>query len=137
MSSIIFVDTDNSNPKKKLYMAAKAGGSAAKAELAMKTAVETVINKTPGFTTTKTEKSKGYVLTLNVASIDGSGKEKKCRLDGAIARYPTELLITKGLTGGAKADTADAIVDAISAIAEALTIKALPFMRADFVDQNE
>ena len=63
----IFVDTDNSDPKNKLFVGTKAGG--AKAEEKMQKVVIKVIGKADGFTTDKTVSNKGYAIRLTVSNV--------------------------------------------------------------------
>src|SRR5262245_19430905 len=95
----IFVDTDNSNSKDKLYNGSKAGQSASKAEGSMHAVVKRIIDKAPGFTTVKDANSKGYSIRLEITKLDVADHKTKCTLAGSIVRYP------KGVTKkGAKGD---------------------------------
>src|SRR4051794_18969640 len=84
----IFVDTDNSNAKDKLYDGSKAGQSAAKAEGKMQAVVKKVIDKAAGFTTTRTDDAKGYVIRLEISKLEVADHKTKCSLSGSIVRYP-------------------------------------------------
>lgn len=143
--STIFVDTDNTavEPEKKLFVAARAGGAAPRAEAAMTKAVVKTLKDVPGFTLTKTEKSKGYVIRLSLASVEVSGGNTKCSVTGSIVRYPRtatakrgqgEEMVTTGMSGNATASGRGdmAIVDCVEAIAEDLARKSIPHMRLDF-----
>jgi hypothetical protein len=142
--SLIFVDTNNSNAKNKLYNGAKAGSSAATAEGKMQTVVTRIIDKAAGFTTTKFDKAKGYAIRLEVAKVDVADHKTKCSLSGSIVRYPPTATLNRGqgeemvstsMSGGATADgTSEAsLLDAIEAVAESLVTKSIPIMRADYL----
>ena len=143
--STIFVDTDNSNAASKLYKAAKAGKSASAAESLMQKVVKRIIDKTPGFTTTKSDGAKGYAIRLELAEVKPVGHETSCRLSGSIVRYPRdvaqqgksqgETMVSTAMGGGAKATgPADrAILDCVEAIAESLIPKTIPAMKTDML----
>ncbi len=142
--SMIFVDTDNSDPKDKLYNAVKAGKSAATAEKKMQEVVKRTIDKAVGFTTTKSDKAKGYRIRLEVSRVEIAGRMTKCSLSGSIVRYPPtatrkgdkgEEMVSTSMTGNATADgtSEGSLLDCIEAIAENLVPKSVPIMRADFV----
>lgn len=140
----IFVDTNNSDPNKKLYKGANAGKSAATAEAKMQAVVKKIIDKAAGFTTTKFDKAKGYALRLEVSKVDTAGHKTSCTLSGSIVRYPPtvtmnrgmgEEMVTTSMSSGATADgvSEGSLLDAIEAIAENLATKSIPIMRADFL----
>lgn len=84
----IFVGTDNSDPKDKLYNGLKAGQSAAKAEGKMQAVMKRIIDKAAGFTTTKFDNAKGYVISLEISKLEVANHQTKCSLSGSIVRYP-------------------------------------------------
>jgi hypothetical protein len=138
---LIFINTDNTNPKDKLYRAVKAGG--AKAEEKMEKTVEKIIDKAPGFTTGSYDNAKGYTIRLTVASVDVGQHNVKCEISGAIEIYPPQAtmkqgkgveMLSTGMKGHAAADGTDerAILDCVEAITEDLTNKAIPIMKRDF-----
>ena len=140
---LIFVDTDNSDPKKKLFNGAKAGNSAARAEEKMQKAVKRIFDKANGFTTTKSDKAKGYAIRLTVAKVEAKDGNTKCSVSGSIVRYPPtttksgaagDEMVSTSMTGNAKATGTDAnaILDCVEAIAEDLATKSVPIMTADF-----
>lgn len=142
--SLIFVDTDNSDLKNKLYNAAKAGKSAAAAERKMQQVVIRTIDKAAGFTTTKQDKAKGYRIRLEVSKVEIAGHKTKCSLSGSIVRYPPtvtkkgdrgEEMVSTSMIGNATADgtSEGSLLDCIEAIAESLVPKSIPIMRADYV----
>lgn len=140
---LIFVDTDNSDPKKKLYNGAKAGKSAATAEGKMQTVVKRIIDKAAGFTTTKSDKAKGYAIRLAVSKVDVASHKTNCSLSGSIVRYPPTVTMKRGqgeemvstsMSGSATADgtSEGSLLDCIEAIAESLVTKSVPIMKADY-----
>ncbi len=140
--SFIYVHTDNSNAADKLYTALKAGAAAAKAEAKMQKAITKVIGKATGFTTTKSDDAKGYVIRLSVAKVEIALNKTKCSLSGSIGHYPPkankkgdlgEEMLSTSMTGNATADgTKEAsLLDCVEAIAEDLATKAIPIMRTD------
>jgi hypothetical protein len=139
----IFVDTDNSDAGDKLFTAAKAGKSASKAEEKMQKVVKRIIDKTPGFTTTKSDKAKGYAIRLKVSQVQVAAHKTKCSLSGSIVRYPPSVtkkgekgdeMVSTSMTGSATADGASeaSLLDCVEAVAESLVTKSVPVMRMDF-----
>lgn len=145
----IFVDTDNSNLKDKLYDGLKAGKAAQKAEEKMQKMVRRVVDKATGFTTTKSGDAKGFAIRLSLSQVQVSGFNTKCSLSGSIVRYPAtgskskaasrgEEMVSTSMTGGATATGTDelAVLDCVEAIAESLVAKAIPIMRTDYAARN-
>jgi hypothetical protein len=141
---LIFVDTSNTDPKRKLFNGLKAGNSAAKAEEKMQKAVKRIIDKAAGFTTTKAENAKGYAIRLTVSKVEAAAHQTKCSLSGSIVRYPPavtmkgdkgEEMVSTSMTGNGTVDgtSEGAVLDCIEAIAEELATKSVPIMRTDFV----
>jgi len=141
---LIFVDTDNSDPNKKLYNGLKAGSSAAKAEGKMQVVVKRIIDKAAGFSTTKFDKAKGYAIRLEVSKVEIADHKTTCRLSGSIVRYPPTVTMKRGageemvstsMSSGATADgtSEGSLLDAVEAIAESLVTQSLPIMRADYL----
>jgi hypothetical protein len=142
----IFVDTDNADFQNKLFNGFKAGDAADKAEDKMKTVVETIVGKAPGFTTQKGKDAKGYAIRLAVAKVEKGAGNVKCTLSGEIVRYPLgvnkkgeqgEEMVSAGMIGNGNATgtSQGAVVDCIEAVAQDLVTKAIPKMRADFAKQ--
>lgn len=138
----IFVDTDNSNAKDKLYNASKAGSAATKAEAKMQAVVKKAVEKA-GFTTAKVPNAKGYSIRLEISTLE-IGQDTKCSLKGSIVRYPKgmtqsrgagEEMLSLGWSGKATASGSGegAIIDCVEAIAEDMMKKGLPVMTSDFM----
>lgn len=144
---LIFVDTDNSNLKDKLYNGNKAGQSAAaKAEGKMQAVVKRIIDKAAGFTTTKFDHAKGYVIRLEISKLEvnEADHKTKCSLSGSIVNYPktvnlkgakADKMLSTGWSGSAWADgtSEGSLLDCVESIAESMMAKAVPIMRADFL----
>lgn len=142
----IFVNTDNSDPKNKIYDASKAGGNSFSAEAKMQQVVIKVIEKDPTFTTNKIKDPKGYSIRLKVSKLEVNGHETKCSLSGEIVRFPStyskvggsgETMVSTSMTGNASATGGgkNAVIDCIEAIAESLIAKSIPVMRADMTQR--
>jgi hypothetical protein len=140
----IFVDTDNSNPKDKLYNASIAGQSATKAESKMQGVVKTALEKAPGFTTTKGPGAKGYTIRLKIAKVETEGHQTKCTLSGSIVQYPKGVtksgakgdeMLSVGWGGSATASgtSEGSLLDCVEAVAESMMKKGVPVMSADFL----
>jgi len=141
----IFVETDNSNAKDKLYNGSKAGQAATKAEAKMQSVVKRIVDKDPNFTTTKAGSAKGYIVRIEITKIETEAHKTKCTLSGSIVRYP------KGVTkSGAKGEemvntgnwgntaTADgtsegSLLDCVEAVAESMMKSGVPAMSRDFL----
>lgn len=139
----IYIDTDNSNVKDKLYNGSKAGSAAVKVEAKMQAVVKKAVEKA-GFTTTKVPNAKGYSIRLEIANLEHAGHDTKCELKGSIVRYPKGItqsrgagdeMLSLGWGGKATASGTDesAIVDCVEAIAESMMKKGVPVMNSDFM----
>lgn len=143
--SQIFVNTDNTNIKDKLFTGQLAGENAMAAEDAMQKIVVKVAGKAAGFTTMKTPNPKGYSIRLKIAKLEQTPHETKCTVAGEIVRYPNtfssmqkgggEAMVTTGMSGSATATGKGkfAVIDCVEAIAENLVAKTIPVMRADML----
>ncbi len=139
----IFVDTDNSNAKDKLYNGSKAGTGATKVEAKMQAVVKKAVEKA-GFTTAKVPNAKGYAVRLVLDKVEVAGHDTKCSLKGSIVRYPRQMTQSRGAGeemlslgwGGSATATGSgegAIVDCVEAIAESMMAKGVPVMNSDFM----
>jgi len=142
----IFVDTDNSDPKNKLYNGSKAGNSAAKVEAKMQSVVKKILDKTPGFTTTKMGNAKGYTIRLEISKLDTANHKTKCSLSGSIVRYPKGVtmkgakgdeMLSLGWSGSAEADgtSEGSLLDCVEAITESMMKNGIRTMNADWAKQ--
>ena len=135
----IYVNTDNTDPKEKLYVATLAGQQAAACEQMMKDTIVKAIAKDPTFTTVKMAGAKGYSIRLKIATLNQTPAGTSCSLSGEILLYPKvtyskkgagSLMLTTNMTGSATATGRFAAVDCVVAITETLVKKALPIMRS-------
>src|SRR5262245_32642542 len=92
----IFVNTNNSDIKHKLFNGLKAGKSQAKAEEKMQKAVQRIVAKAVGFTSDGG--GKGYAIKLSVDTVQITGMKTKCSLKGFAVRHPPEV-VAKGREG--------------------------------------
>jgi hypothetical protein len=101
-----------------------------KAKAAMKEAVEGVVKKASGFTSSK--KGEGYTVRLKVAELTVDGKEVSCKLSGELLRFPKPEMVSTSLSGSGKAagmKPEDAVEDCIGAVAEDMMKKVIPVMK--------
>ncbi len=142
----IFIDTDNTNTKAKLYNGSKAGAAATKVEEKMGAVVKKAVEKA-GFTTIKSANAKGYSIRIELANIEVAGRDTKCTLKGSIVRFPKQMtqargageeMLSLGWGGSATAsgNGESAIVDCVEAITESMMVKGLPVMNSDFMKRS-
>jgi len=139
----IYVETDNSNAKAKLYDASKAGQAATKAEGKIQAVVKKILDKDPGFTTIKSNGAKGYVVKLKLSKLEVENYKTKCTLTGEIVRYPKapsnkgkgDEMVSLGWHGSATADgtSEGSLVDCVEAIAEGMMPAGIKAMNTDFL----
>lgn len=141
----IYINTDNTDPKEKLYVAKLAGDKAATLEKKIQETVVKVIEKDPTFTTNKIKNAKGYTIRLTVSKLKVEGRDTKCSLSGEILEYPKityskegsgSKMLSTSITGSASASGSFAAVDCVEAITESLVKKAIPIMRADMANNR-
>jgi hypothetical protein len=139
----IFVDTDNSDASNKLYNGSKAGSSSTKVEGKMQATVKRIIDKTPGFSTTKVGNAKGYYIRLEISKLEVADHKTKCTLSGSITKYPKGVtmkgakgdeMLSLGWGGSATADGTGegSLLDCVESITEDMLKKGIPVMNADF-----
>ena len=85
----IFVNTDNSNPKAKIYEAGKVGKSAAAAEKKMQEVVTAVVGKAPDFISDKSAVGKGYTIRVKVTKVETAGSQTTYTVHPEIVRFPS------------------------------------------------
>ncbi len=131
----IYVNTDNSDRRKKLYIASKLGKSAAKAEEKMQDAVEAAVGKAPDFTTDKSRSKKGYTIILEVKVAAGAGKTT-VSLNILINRYPDgDTVMTTVKSGTATVDGGPEgfPLDVLEDLVTGAVPKTFPVMRIDMM----
>lgn len=138
---LIFVNTDNTNPKEKMFNGALAKENAAAVEKKMQDMVVKVLSKTPGFTTNTMPNPKGYSIKLKLAKLESTQHETKCTITGELLRYPNTYsvkgsgagMVSTSFNGSAAATGMGkyAVTECVEAIAESMIGKAIPAMRID------
>jgi len=140
----IFVNTDNSNPKAKIYEAGKVGKSAAAAEKKMQEVVTAVVGKAPDFVSDKSAVGKGYTIRIKVTKVETAGSQTTYTVHPEIARFPSssgkggkgeEMVstLTKDPTIGVQGHSEALLLDGIEAVTENIVTKSLPLMRTDMM----
>src|SRR5262249_52038352 len=139
----VFINTDNTDKKNKIYVANAVGGDMAEAEDKMQSMVVKAFEKAPEFTTNKIDNPKGYTLYFKVTKFSASGGETSCTITGEILRYPTvsyskakgagKAQTEKVMFGGEWSASATAsgkgkgaILDCVDAIMERIVPKSIP-----------
>lgn len=140
----IFVNTDNSNPKSKIYKAGKVGKSAAAAEKKMEEVVKAVAGKAPGFVTDKSAAGKGYTIRIEVTKAETAGGQTTYTVHPEIVRFPStagkggkgELMVstvTKDLTISVTGSSESLLLEGIETVTENIVNKSIPQMRVDMM----
>ena len=140
----IFVNTDNSNAKSKIYKAGKVGKSAAAVEKKMEEVVKAVAGKTPGFVTDKSAAGKGYTIRIEVTKAETGGGQTTYTVHPEIVRFPSsagkggkgELMVstqTKDPTISVTGNSESLLLEGVEAVAENIVTKSLPLMRVDMM----
>jgi hypothetical protein len=143
--SLIFINTDNSNPKDKIYVAS-ASKSPIKAEARMQKGVRAAVKDSSGFTTEKTEDARGYTIRLKFVKATVADQKTKCELSGELIRYPESgpkmkpgdgtsvgfNFTGKGAVGGTDEG---ALLDCIEGVAKDMVLKAVPGMKSDMANR--
>ena len=144
----VFINTDNSEKTKKIYVANAVGESQAEVEDKMQAMVVKAFEKVPDFTTIKTDSPKGYTLVFNVTKFNAAAHETSCTITGQILQYPSVtyskskqsnksdaviVMFAGDWKGSATASGKgkNAILDCVEAIMEGLVPKSIPVMRTD------
>jgi hypothetical protein len=84
----IYINTDNSDKKHKIYIANAVGEGLGEAEDKMQVMVVKAFEKASEFTTNKIDNPKGYTLVFKVTKFDGGDHETSCTIQGTILQYP-------------------------------------------------
>ncbi len=140
--SLIFVNTDNTDSKHKIYIADKAGAHAAAVEKKMQDTIVAAVAKAGEFTTDKSAADKGYTLKLTIIKAERSGATTTYTVHPEIVRYPLgsgtkgkgeEMVstLTKDPTIEVKGNSKDLLLEGVELVTENIVKKALPLMRMD------
>lgn len=144
----IFINTDNSDKTKKIYIANAVGEGMGEAEDKMQAMVIKAFEKAPEFTTNKIDNPKGYTLVFKVIKFDAGDHDTSCTIQGTILQYP---VVTYSKSKESKKDDAvmvmiggdwkgsataagkgkRAMLDCVEAIMESMVPKSFPVMKAD------
>jgi hypothetical protein len=146
----VFINTDNNDKTKKIYIANAAGEVMTDAEEKMKAMVVKAFEKIPDFTTIKVNNPKGYTLVFKVTKFNAGDHETSCTISGQILQYPSVtyskskqssksdavmVMIAGNWSGSATATGRgkNAIIDCVEAIMEGIVPKSIPVMRSDMM----
>ncbi len=138
----IFINTNNSDKKHRIYVGDKAGSAAVPAEDKIKEMVIKIIANEATFTTNNITDPKGYTLFFEVSEFSGSGGSVDCKITGEILRYPSsatkghgakaeKVMVSGEWSGKAQVSGRDALAQAIEAIMEKIVPKSFAVMTAD------
>jgi hypothetical protein len=84
----VFINTDNTDKKNKIYVATAVGEGMAEVEDKMQAMVIKAFQKSAEVTTNNIDNPKGYTLYFKVTKFSASGSETSCTITGEILRYP-------------------------------------------------
>jgi hypothetical protein len=139
----IFINTDNSDKKHKIYDATLAGSSK-DVEDKMREMVIKAFEKDSDYTTNTSENAKGYTLKFTITVFKASGGDSECTLEGEILRYPKaaskhgkhdeNVNLNKNWKNSATVSGkgTPAAVQAVEAIMELMVPKSKPIMKIDW-----
>jgi hypothetical protein len=138
----IFVNTDNSNSKAKIYEAGKVGKSAAAAEKKMQEVVTALVTKEPDFVSDKSAIGKGYTIRIKVTKAEAAGGTTTYTVHPEIVRFPSssgkggkgeEMVstLTKDPTIQVQGNSEALLLEGVEAVTENIVKKCLPLMRVD------
>lgn len=144
----IFINTNNSDKTKKIYIANAVGEGIAEAEDKIQEMVIDAFKTASEFTTNKIENPKGYTLVFKVTKFDAAAHETSCTITGQILQYPnvtysktkesnksdSVMVMFAGDWKGSATATGKgkrAMLDCVEAIMEGLVPKSIPVMKSD------
>jgi hypothetical protein len=144
----IFINTDNSDKKHKIYIANAVGEGLGEAEDKMQAMVIKAFEKASEFTTNKIDNPKGYTLVFKVTKFDTADHETSCTINGQILQYPAVtyskakgsskndavIVMTSGNWSGSATASGKgkrAMLDCVEAIMESMVPKSIPVMKSD------
>ena len=137
----IFINTDNSDKKNKIYNANLAGSEEAEAK--MKEMVLKAFEKDSEFTTNNIKDPKGYTIRFKITKFESSGGDTTVTIQGEILRYPKapskkgaadeNVNLSKNWenTATVSGKGSAAAVQAVEAILELMVPKSKPIMKVD------
>lgn len=144
----IFINTDNTNKNKKIYIANAVGEGMSEAEDKMQEMVIKAFEKASDFTTNKIDDPKGYTLVFKVTKFSSADHETSCTIQGTILQYPAVtyskakqsnksdaviVMFAGDWKGSATASGKGkrAMLDCVEAIMEGMVPKSIPVMKSD------
>jgi hypothetical protein len=139
----IYINTDNSDKKHKIYIAKLAGGFMDDAEGKIQEMVLKAFADDSEFTTNKVDSAKGYTLRFEITKFSATGGETALEIKGEIVRYPKsptkkgsadeKVMVSRDWSNHAAASGTDvtAVQQCIQAILELMVPKSKPVMTID------
>ena len=143
----IFINTDNSDKKNKIYNAKLVGSRLDDAEAKMKEMVIKAFENDAEFTTNKIDDPKGYTLMFEVTKFEGTDRDASCTISGEIIRYPKSVSHSKKAQKGKGSEKVmiggdwsissavsgkNSIVRCVEEVMKVLVPKSKTVMKADF-----
>jgi hypothetical protein len=138
----IYVNTDNSNSKAKIYEAGKMGKSAAAAEQKMQDVITDMATKEPDFVADKSAAGKGYTIRIKVTNATTAAGTTTYTLHPEIVRFPSgagkggkgEFMVStlvKDIEIQIQGHSEDMLLDAVGDATQKIMKKSFPLMRVD------
>jgi hypothetical protein len=130
----IYVNTDNSNSKAKIYEAGKMGKSAAAAEQKMQDVVTDMVAKEPDFVSDKSAVGKGYTIRIKVTNATTAAGTTTYTVHPEIVRFPKEFMVStvvKDIEIQVQGHSEEMLLDAVGDATQKIMKKCFPLMRVD------
>ena len=139
----IYVNTDNSNPRAKIYDASKTGKSAAAAEQKMQEVVRDMVTKEPDFVSDQSAVGKGYTIKIKVTNASASGGTTTYTVHYEVVRFPLgtgkggskgEFMVstvTKDLEIQVQGNSEGMLLEGVEMVTQNIMKKCFPAMRVD------
>lgn len=143
----IYVNTDNSNPRAKIYEAGKMGKSAAAAEKKMQDVVRALIDKEADFVWDKSAVGKGYTIKIKVTNAKTASGTTTYTVHYEVVRFPLgtgkggskgEFMVsttTKDLEIQVQGNSEAMLLDGVESVTENIMKKCFPAMRVDMTNR--
>ena len=138
----IYVNTDNSNSKAKIYEAGKMGKSAAAAEQKIQDVITDMVTKEPDFVADKSAVGKGYTIRIKVTNAVTAAGTTTYTIHPEIVRFPSgsgkggkgEFMVStlvKDIEIQIQGHSEDMLLDAVGYATQKIMKKSFPLMRVD------
>jgi hypothetical protein len=142
----IYVNTDNSNSKAKIYEAGKMGKSAAAAEKKIQEVVTAMVAKEPDFVADKSAVGKGYTIRIKVTNVAKAGGTTTYTVHSEIVRFPSAVgkggkgefmvsTVTKDLEIQVQGNSEDLLLEGVEGVTQNIMKKSFPGMRVDMTNR--